>query len=278
MTSVSLHRAIAVTHQFSAQIITYDSPAFQEACQLQAQRYTRACSPAPDAFQRYLQIVDATPSEAIPLVVRRHGLPLPGLVVATARLELPSATTIEAIMRFQPDSPSASVLAGGTFAEIGGFATREDLSWSDVLDVLDEIASAVVELAKEHGIEWLWVFPRFAMMGLVLAQIPEVLPPYRFTASPDIAGWNEESALLQQIRELRMKDLPVSPQTPPTLYQITPAQLAEDLSRRLALQAQRRERQDLPALLRTSMRKARQQMESLLYAPQGEIKNAPTQK
>ncbi len=182
------------------------------------------------------------------------------VVVGAARLELPSATTIEAIMHFRPDSPAAAVFARSTFAEIGAFATHPDLTWPEVFDVLDTIAGAVVQLAGQYGIEDLWVFPRYSMMGLVLAEIPPFLPPYSFTLCADVAGWNEDSNTLQKIRRLRMKDLPVDPGLPPTVYRITPAHCAADLDARLALRKHRQQEPNLPHLLRAALRRAHQQM------------------
>ena len=98
-------------------------------------------------------------------------------------------------------------------------------------------------------------------MSLVLADIPNLLPAYRFT--PVVAaGWNEESSTLQKIRQLRMKDLPVAAASLPVFYQITPAQCAEDLAHRLALSEQRRQRLDVSALLRVAQRQALERMDA----------------
>jgi ubiquinone/menaquinone biosynthesis C-methylase UbiE len=240
---------------------SFSSPDYQQARLLQLERYSRACKPGKDTYQKYLEIVDAASQDTIPLVVRRHGLPLTDSLVGTARLELPPATTIEAIMRFQPDSLAAAVLARRTFAEVGVFATRSDLPWSEVLDIMDTVAYAVVQLARKQHIEYLWIFPRLSMMSLLLAEIPSLLPPYHFALCTDVAGWNETSSTLQKIRALGMKGLPVSPETLPVVIQISPEQWAADLKERLALQEQRRQHPDLPRLLQTAMRQSYQQME-----------------
>ena len=246
---------------FFAQVVSYDSAAYQAACQLQAERYARACAPRPNAYELYLETIKAELQQVLPLVVRRQETLSPHAVVGTARLELPKATTIEAIMRFQPGSHAASVLSAATFAEIGAFATHpEELDYSDIPDVLDAVAGAIVQLAENRGIEWLWVFPRHSMMSLVLADIPDLLPAYRFT--PVVAaGWNEESSTLQKIRQLRMKDLPVSAASPPVFYQITPAQCAEDLAHRITLREARQQTPDLSRLLRAAQRQAHMLMD-----------------
>lgn len=243
-------------------VVSFSTPDYQQARQLQLERYSRACKPGKDTYQKYLEIVDAASQHTIPFVVRRRGQALPDALVGTARLELPSATTIEAIVRFQPDSLAASVLARRTFAEVGVFATRQDLPWSEILDVMDTVAYGVVQLAREHHIEYLWLFPRLSMLSLLLAEIPDLLPRYHFALCTDIAGWNETSTTLQKIRALGMKGLPVSPETLPVIIQITPDQWAADVKERLALREQRRQHQDLPHLLQTAMRQAHQQMEA----------------
>lgn len=263
--------SVVPTLEISA--VSPSSPAYQEARQLQVDRYTRACMPAEDTYQKYEDIVDAAPQCTIPLVVRRRDTSLPGGLAGTARLELPSATTIEAIVRFEECSQAASILAQRTFAEIGVFATQPDLPWWEVLDVIDTVSSAIVQLAEECRIEWLWIFPRLTMMSLLLAEIPDLLPPYRFTLCRDVAGWNESSATLQKIRDLRMKELPVSPDTLPLVIQITPAQWAQDLKARLALQEQRRQHPDLPRLLRMAMRQAHRRISDQvteLYTQKGQ--------
>jgi SAM-dependent methyltransferase len=252
LTVVPTLEAIAVSHS---------SETYQKALALQAQAYTRAIKPSPDAFSKYRAIVDVAPQNTIPVVVRRRNALMPDTLVGTARLELPSATTIEAIVHFQPSSLAASVLARRAFAEVGSFATAE-LDWWEKLDVIDTVASAMVELAKRYKLEWMWIFPRRSMLSLLLADIPDLLPPYRFTLCSDVASWNEASKSLQKIRELQMKELPVSPGTLPILIQITPEKWAEDIRERLSLWGRRRQHPDLPRLLQAAMRQAHRKMDA----------------
>jgi|GEM_PF-278066 len=268
---------LSVAPPLEVAVVSFSSPAYQEAHRLQVERYSRACKPGEDTYLKYQEIVDASAQQTVPLVVRRRDGSLPDSIVGTARLELPTTTTIEAIVRFQPDSLAASVLSQRTFAEVGVFATRTDLAWWEVLDIMDTIASAVVQLAEEYGITWLWLFPRLTMMSLLLAEIPGLLPPYHFALCTDVAGWDEASSALHKIRALGMKELPVSPGTLPVIIQITAAQWAEDLKERLALQEQRRQRPDLPRLIRTAMRQAHQSMEeqvAQLYTPTAKEKRS----
>lgn len=253
---------LSVVPTLEAAVVASSSPDYQEARLLQMERYSRACKPGKNTYLKYQEIVDLASRQSITLVARRQGSPTPDSLIGTARLELPSATTIEAIMRFQPDSLAASVLSQQTYAEVGVFATRPGLAWWEILDVIDTLAAAIVRLAKEYEIEWLWIFPRLPMMSLLLAEIPSLLPPYRFALCADVAGWNETSSALKKIRALGMKELPVSSETPPVVIQITREQWAEDLKERLALQEQRRQRPDLPRLLWTALRQAHQRIEA----------------
>jgi SAM-dependent methyltransferase len=252
---------LSVVPELEVAVVPFSSPDYQQARLLQVERYSRACKPGEATYQKYQEIVDAASQQSIPLVVRRRGMSLPESLIGTARLELPSATTFETIMRFQPESQAAATIARHTHAEVGVFATRVDLTWWEVVDVMDTVASAVVALAQEYGLESLWIFPRLPMMSLLLATIPGLLPPYRFALCTDVVGWNETSDTLQKIRALGMKELPVSPETLPVVISITPEQWAEDLKQRLALQEQRRQNQDFSHLLRRAMRQAHQQME-----------------
>ena len=252
--------------------VSPSSPTYQAARQLQLNRYTRACMPGEDTYLKYQEIVDATPQRVIPLVVRRRDTASDGLV-GTARLELASSSTIEAIVHFQEGSLAASVLSQQTFAEVGVFATPPELTWWEKLDVIDTVSSAVVQLAEVRGIQWLWIFPRLTMMSLLLAEIPGLLPPYHFALCQDVVGWNEGSTTLQKIRTLRMKELPVSPGTLPFIIQITPAQWAQDLKARIALREQRLQSPDLPRLLHMAMRQAHRRIESQItqmYAQKGQ--------
>ncbi len=257
-TGQTLAHPIAVVPPFSAHVVSPGSPAEQQARLLQMQRYIRACSPSPNAYVQYRETVDGVPQRTIPLVIWRRDSSPSELPVGTASLELSSATTVEEIVQFTPGSPTAGVLSRGVFAEVGGFATRSDLTWAEVLDVLDTIGIAVVQLARQYGIEWFWFFPRRTMMYLLLAEIPGLLPPYHFSLCPDVSGWNEESAILAKIRKLHMKELPISPDQLPAVYRITPTALADDVLRRLRFLELRRQTPDLSRWLQTAMRQAQQ--------------------
>lgn len=247
---------LSVVPPLEGAVVSFFSPEYEEASRLQMERYSRACKPGEDTFLKYQETVDVAPQHVIPIVVRRRGKLLCESVIGTARLELPSATSIEAIARFRSKSPAASALSRRTFAEVGVFATQPGLSWGEVLDVIDTVVGSVVQLAQEHGIEWLWLFPRRTMMSLLLADIPGLLPPYHFTLCPDVVGWNEGSERLQKMRDVGMKEVPISPDEPPMIYQISPAVWADDLTRRLKVLQLRRQSRDLPRLLQAAMRQS----------------------
>jgi hypothetical protein len=247
---------LSVVPSLEGTVVSFFSPDYQEASRLQMERYSRACKPGEDTFLKYQETVDVAPQHAIPFVVRRRNTSSAESIIGTARLELPAATSIEAIVRFRPDSPAASALSRQTFAEVGVFATRPGLSWGEVLDVIDTVVGGVVQMSQIYGIERVWLFPRRTLMSLLLADIPGLLPPYRFTLCPDVAGWNEDSERLKKMRSVGMKEVPLAPDTLPTLYQITPAVWAEDLTRRLAVLEQRQHSADLPRLLPAAMRQS----------------------
>lgn len=252
---------LSVVPSLEAAVVPFFSPDYQEASRLQRERYSRACKPGENTFLKYQETVDMAPQHVLPLVVRRREKLLAESVIGTARLEFPSAMSIEAVVRFQPNSPAASALIQRTCAEVGVFATRPGLAWGEVLDVIDTVVGAVVQLAQQHGIEWLWLFPRRTLMSLLLADIPGLLPPYRFTLCPDVVGWNENSERLQKMRRVGMKAVPLSPDTPPMVYQISPGVWAEDLSRRLKVLQQRRQSRDLPRALQAAMRRSLKQVD-----------------
>lgn len=247
---------LSVAPPLEAAVVSFYSPEYQEANHLQMERYSRACKPGEDAFQKYQETVDVAPRHVVPFVIRRWDHPRSQTVIGTARLELPSATSIEAIARFRPNSPAAAALARRTFAEVGVFATRPGLAWGEVLDVIDTVVGGVVQAARAYGIEWLWLFPRRTLMSLLLADIPGLLPPYRFTLCPDVVGWNENSERLKKMRGVGMKEVSLAADTLPLVYQIAPAVWAEDLARRLALLEERRQSPDLPRLLQAAMRQS----------------------
>ncbi len=246
---------LSVVPPLEAAVVSFFSPEYQEASCLQMQRYSRACKPGEDTFQKYQETVDVAPQHVIPFVIRRRER-FSQAVIGTARLELPSATSIEAIARFRSNSPAAKALSRRTFAEVGVFATQPGMAWGEILDVIDTVVGGVVEVARAYGIEWLWLFPRRTLMSLLLADIPGLLPPYRFTLCPDVVGWNEDSERLAKMRGVGMKEVSLASNTLPLVYQIAPAAWAEDLARRLALLEQRRQSPDLPRLLQAAMRQS----------------------
>lgn len=255
-TSQTLAHPIAVIPPFSATIVSACSPEYQEARMLQMQRFARASKPGSSA---YLQTVDLVPEYTLPLVVHRHDLSQSAQLVATAILELPSASIIESVVQFTPGSSSASILQRGAFAEIRGFATQFGVPPWEVLDIVDVIGHTIVHLAKQSKVESLWLVPRRPLMSLLLAQVPGLLPPYRFRLCQDISGW-KESDCLQEMRKLRLKEIAISSDHLPTVYQITPDDWACDLRQRLALRAKRQQEPEFPRLLQIAMHQAYQQV------------------
>jgi ubiquinone/menaquinone biosynthesis C-methylase UbiE len=241
--------------QYSVEIVSPESAAFEEICHLQAERFARAGAPSYPG--KYLETVDVDPRRTIPLVARRPD----GLMVGTLILELPPATVIESVIRFKPGSLAAQTLAKGTFGELRGFATREGTSREEALDIIDALAWRLVQLAGMYGLEWFWLVPRRPLMSaLFFAQVPGLLLPCHFTLCMDVLGWNEDSPRLQQMRQLRLKEIALAPDTMPAMYQIMPAQWAEDLAARLALQEERHSSPDFPQLLPAAIREAHQQV------------------
>lgn len=263
-----------------AELAAPGSPAQRQAARLQAERFARVCgrtqihdthttgavgegrSGAGGAGgASYERITDYAPRRTLPIVVwrTRHGTHdgerAPELI-GTARIELPGATLIEEMIRLTPCSRAARELASGRAAEIGAFATAPGLEKGAVLDVVDAILGMVVRLARERGIEWLWLFPRNGLMSLLCARIPGLLPPYRFTRCADVVGWNEESARLRQFRSLGLKGLAARPE----VYQIRRGDLAADVERRRLLLPARHARGDeIDRLLSRAMLRARRE-------------------
>jgi SAM-dependent methyltransferase len=122
--------------------------------------------------------------------------------------------------------------------------------------VIDAAVAALIEVADEAGIEWLWIFPRRTLMRLLLAHIPDVLPAYSFALCRDVDGWNEGSPRLQEVRNLRVKALRALPDDFPIVYECPTATLADDLARRKALPGTRRPLPGLRRMLWGAMRDA----------------------
>ncbi len=255
-----LSRSGSLNHTLGhvAEVVSPDSPAFQEIRSLQAERFARASAPGPSA---YLETVAVDPRSTIPVAIRRND----GLLVGTAILELPGATIIESVIRFKPGSLSARTLAKGTFAEMRGFATLPGTSQSEALDIIDAFGSLVVQIAASRGIEWLWFVPRRPLVSLLFyAQVPGLLPICRFSLCWDVLSWNEESPRLQQMRQLRLKEIDLSPDTLPIIYQIPPVVWAEDLAQRFALLDRRHQAQEFPQLLNVAVREAHKRVRAQL--------------
>lgn len=249
-----------------AEVVAPGSSAYEEARQLQLARFASTVTSGPYAGdpylqgQAYLQVTEYAPERTVPIVIRTTGYALdnehqypPDTLVGAARLEMFGATFIEATMRLQPGSVARRALDGGHVAEIGGFTTPKDLNKSLLVDVLDTLAAAVTHVSPELEIEWLWLQPRVGFMSLVCATIPDLLPPYHFTYSLDVSGWNEESEQLQQYRLLGQK----GEENFPEIYQIHQATLEKDLKARIKLWTSRYEhRHEMEDLLFRAMWRA----------------------
>ncbi|MGZ6392016.1 MAG: methyltransferase domain-containing protein [Ktedonobacterales bacterium] len=249
-----------------AEVVAPGSSAYEEARRLQLERFASTVTSGPYAGdpylqgQAYLQVTEYAPERTVPIVIRTTDYALdnedwypPDTLVGAARLELSGATFIEATMRLQPHALARRALDGGHVAEIGGFTTPKDLKKSLLIDVLDTLAAAIVHVSAGLEIEWLWLQPRVGFMSLVCATIPDLLPPYRFAYSLDVAGWNEESEQLKRYRLLGQK----GEENFPEIYQIHQATLEKDLEERVRLWTSRYEhRHEMEDLLFRAMRRA----------------------
>jgi ubiquinone/menaquinone biosynthesis C-methylase UbiE len=264
-----------------AEVIFPGSPSYGEALQLQAARFgstVHVPTGSGEAGEAYVAITDYAPHNTIPIIVRREMDPrsrdtsaAPGDLLGTARLELPGTTLIEAAMLLRPGSVPAQALADGCATEIGGFATPLELDRATLLDVVDTLVAAILTVAEQHGLEWFWLFPRVGFMSLMWASIPGVLPPYRFTLSPDVLGWNEGNERLEQLRALRPRGM----QDFPEMYHISRQQMREDLEHRLAL---RPAREQLRPVMRERLFGAMREASRLLpqHAPAASAQVGPS--
>jgi len=233
---------ISVIPGIEAQVVSRDSSLYADTLRLQALRFGPTVKPRPAAGDAYLQITDYAPDLTLAIAVR-NTVPIPnedhylapGTLLGAARLELSGGTFTESCMRLRPGSIAAVALTHGQAAEIGGFATPTALDRVNLLDVIDNIVALTISVAKDLGIEWLWIFPRMGFMSLLLATIPDVLPPYHYTYSRDVLGWNETNDRWQQFLSLRPRGL----QALPELYEISRARFEADLKQRLALRLRR---------------------------------------
>lgn len=282
----------AVGANVYATIVDIDSPDYERFLRFQDERFARLQStrtaPSPEHSPTYVEATHTLPSEIIPIIVRRrqplHALHVvaPQLngedgesdedsedsedeLIGIARLELPGATLIESMIALREGSAAAEAIANCRAAEVGGFATLEGISRFEIIAVVDAVVGVLIQLARQRGLDWLWIFPRAAFMSLLRADIPGVLPPYHFILSPDVAGWRPTSAQLEAFRSMRLRgflDMPL-------IYQIATETFAEDLQARMDCYDARMQlgAEIGPALGRamiTAQRTLRQEME-LLY-------------
>lgn len=227
-------------------VVDLDSDEYKQFQQFQEERFARLQSTRADLDQdlspKYSEATHTSHSEIVPIAVRRRAEPsvdsqneLKDELVGIARLELPGATLIESMIALREGSPAARELAEGLVGEIGGFATLEGINRLEIIDALDAVAGVLVQLARQYGLETLWIFPRAAFMSLVRAEIPGVLPPFHFTLSSDVAGWLPQSDQLAAFRAMRLRGfLEV-----PLIYQIATETFADDLLQRIAHRDQR---------------------------------------
>jgi SAM-dependent methyltransferase len=214
--------------------------AHAEIVRFQQERFALVSDPSAQSDTTFVETTDYAPERTIPMGVylRNPSGEGPDRLVGAARLELPGATVTETMIRLAPGTHAALALGRHQVAEIGGFATPLDLDKAALADVIDAIVAMIVRIAREHGIEWLWIFPRKGMISVLHATVPGVLPPYHFSYCPDWQGWREESRHYRQFRALGLRGISDQPQ----LFQIRREDFASDLARRLALRSVRVER------------------------------------
>ncbi|HEU0025580.1 MAG TPA: methyltransferase domain-containing protein [Ktedonobacterales bacterium] len=212
-----------------ATVVAPDSDEYEELQRFQAESFARVQAARDRATPSYVEATHTAPSRVIPIAVRRaSGGSGPGALMGMSRLELPGATLIESMIQLREDSVSARALASAQAAEISSFAVAEGVARAQVVNVVDAVVGVIVQLARAYALEWLWVFPRAGFMSIIRAEIPETLPPYHFTLSPDIAGWIEQSSQLATFRAMRLKGFLGEP----FFYQIRAETLAADLDAR----------------------------------------------
>lgn len=238
---------VMISPQISASVLPIGSPGYEAAYTLRAESFARvrgARHGSDESSQGgYSEATGSAPERQIPIGVFWHTQPAAEAaaktadrrLIATARLELPGANLIEEMIRLRPGSPISEALADGSAAEIGGFATVEDIDKPALLDALDGIVAVTVEVADQLGIEWLLVFPRNGFMSLIHAEIPSVLMPYHLQRTPDVIGWREDSQRLAQFRALGLRGLGKIP----SVYVISKDDFRMDLAERLRLRRRR---------------------------------------
>lgn len=250
---------IAVLPEVYAEVVEPGSWAFEEARRIQEERFASIITSGIKEGAVYVKTTDVAPRRTLTIAIRRTSRPNGppsdrDPVLGAARLELAGAMFLQSVVRLRPASYSAAMLSGARVAEIGGLAIDPGLDKISMLDALDALAVELVHLAGLYGVEWLWLFPRNGLMNLMRAEIPGILPPFRFTYCSDVAGWNEGNPRLEQFLAMRPKGL----RDFPHIYQISSAILAEDFLRRLARREERqRQRDEMDGLLFRAMRDAR---------------------
>ncbi len=237
MTEIPIQFAVGA--EIYGAVVDMDSTEYADFQRFQEERFARLRSTRADLeadpSPNYTEATHTSPSETIPIVLRRRAQPgarasSADEMIAIARMELPGATLIEAMIELRPGSTAAKALATGRAAEIGSFAAIDGISRVEVVGALNALAGVLVELARRRGLEWLWIFPRAGFMSMARAEIPGVLPPFHFTLSPDVVGWRRESAQLAAFRAMRMRgflDVPL-------MYEIKVETFANDLAQRVA--------------------------------------------
>lgn len=250
---------IAVLPDVYAEVVDPGSRAFDEARRIQEERFASLITAGIKEGAVYVKNTDVAPQRTLTIAVRRTARPNASpaeddRVLGAARLELAGAMLIQSIVRLRSGSRAAALLASARAAEIGGLALDPALDKSVMLDALDALAVELVHLAGLYGVESLWLFPRNGLMNLMRAEIPGILPPFRFTYCADVLDWNDGNQRLAQFLSMRPKGL----RDFPHIYQIPSAILAEDFLRRLALREERKRRcDDMDGLLFHAMRDAR---------------------
>ena len=250
---------IAVLPEVYAEVVEPGTRAFEEARRIQEERFASIITSGIKEGAVYVKATDVAPRRTLTIAMRRASRPngppaAEDPVLGAARLELAGAMFLQSVVRLRPGSPAAAQVASARVAEIGGLAVDPDLDKATMLDALDALAAELVHLAGIYGVERLWLFPRNGLMNLMRAEIPGVLPPFRFTYCPDVLGWHAGNARLEQFLAMRPKGL----RDFPHIYQIPSAILAEDFLRRLALREERQRRCDeIDGMLFRAMREAR---------------------
>ena len=237
---------VLISSTLYAEAVQPGSPDHVAARELQAARFARVSMPATKADAgdlSYVAVTDLPAGCSVPIVVKSTQVSSQYTgthqqadhIVGSARLDLRGGMLIESLLRLAPCSISEHALASGKVGEISTFAAALDLDKALLPDILDGMAGVIVRLAADLGLEWLWTFPRSGFMSLVWAQIPGVMPGYRFTRNMDVTGWNEGNERLAQFRRLRLRGLAEYPE----IYQISVSDIEADFTTRIHLRPKR---------------------------------------